>query len=98
MASLFGKRSTPKLAGVDPLPQNARGVASLKNMEPETELLTEFPIARSDSVMIVREGKLMLWGGYTQTIWGEGDDRFIVAINLPGRFAGYFDLVMGGIL
>lgn len=52
------------------------------------ELLTEFPIARSDSVMMVnREGQLMLWGGYTQTILGEGDDRFIVAINLPGEFA-----------
>lgn len=47
-------------------------------------LLTEFPIARSDSVMMVRDGKLILWGGYTQITLGEGDDRFIVAINLPG--------------
>lgn len=44
-------------------------------------------MARSDSVMIVKGGQLMLWGGYTQTILGEGDDRFIVAINLPGEFA-----------
>ena len=48
-------------------------------------LLTEFPIARSDSVMVVRDGQLIIWGGYTQTVLGEGDDRFIVAINLPGE-------------
>ena len=48
-------------------------------------LLTEFPIARSDSVMVIRGGQLMVWGGYTQTVIGEGDERFIVAINLPGE-------------
>jgi hypothetical protein len=57
------------------------------------ELISEFPIARSDSVMVVREGKLLLWGGYTQTILGEGDDRFIVAINLPGIVCGALSLV-----
>lgn len=46
--------------------------------------LSEFPVARSDSVMVIRGGELLLWGGYTQTVFGEGDDRFIVAINIPG--------------
>ena len=41
-------------------------------------------MARSDSVMTVRDGQLILWGGYTQTIYGEGEDRYIVALNLPG--------------
>ena len=53
--------------------------------------MAEFPVARSDSVMIIRNGQLMLWGGYTQRILGEGEDRFIVAINLPGDH----DLILG---
>ncbi len=36
----------------------------------------------------------MLWGGYSQRIFGEGDDSFIVAINLPGEFAGWFARVV----
>lgn len=45
----------------------------------------EFPVARSDSSMVVRNGELMVWGGYTQTIYGEGEGSFIVPINLPGQ-------------
>ena len=44
----------------------------------------EFPIARSDSTMVIRDGELVIWGGYTQTIYGEGSESFIVPINLPG--------------
>ena len=44
----------------------------------------EFPIARSDSSMFVSDGELVIWGGYTQTIYGEADGSFIVPINLPG--------------
>ena len=45
----------------------------------------EFPAARSDSVALIREGELVLWGGYTQTIYGKGENSFIVALNLPGN-------------
>lgn len=27
----------------------------------------------------------MVWGGMTQIILGEGDDRFLVQIDLPGQ-------------
>ena len=55
----------------------------------------EFPAARSDSVMVIRDGQLMLWGGYTQTILGEGDRRFIVGINLPGSPKSSWGIKMG---
>lgn len=45
----------------------------------------EFPTARSGSSMIIRGGELIVWGGYTQTIYGEGEGSFIVPINLPGE-------------
>ncbi len=44
----------------------------------------EFPIARSDSNVFIKDGELVIWGGYTQTIYGDGEDSFIVPINLPG--------------
>ena len=45
----------------------------------------EFPRPRSGSVMFVYNHQLFLWGGMTTIILGEGDDRFLVDIDLPGR-------------
>lgn len=44
----------------------------------------EFPRPRCGSVMFVYDHQLFLWGGMTQIILGEGDDRFLVDIDLPG--------------
>ena len=46
----------------------------------------EFPTARRASVMFVYDHRLMLWGGMTQVIMGEGDGRFIVDIDIPGTY------------
>ena len=46
----------------------------------------EFPTARRASVMFVYDHRLMLWGGMTQVIMGEGDGRIIVDIDIPGTY------------
>ena len=46
----------------------------------------EFPTARRASVMFVHDHRLMLWGGMTQVIMGEGDGRIIVDIDIPGIY------------
>ena len=48
-------------------------------------LVQEFPMARSGALMFVHNHQLLIWGGFTQVILGEGEDRFIVDIELPGR-------------
>ena len=48
-------------------------------------LVEEFPIARSGAIMFVHDHQLLLWGGMTQVVLGEGEDRFNIDINLPGR-------------
>lgn len=50
----------------------------------------ELPTARRASVMFVYDHRLMLWGGMTQVIMGEGDGRFIVDIDIPGTYMVYF--------
>lgn len=50
----------------------------------------ELPTARRASVMFVYDHSLMLWGGMTQVIMGEGDGRFIVDIDIPGTYMVYF--------
>ena len=47
-------------------------------------LVEEHPIARSGAVMFVYDHHLMLWGGMTQVVLGEGEDRFNIEVNLPG--------------
>ena len=49
----------------------------------------EFPTARRASVMFVYHHRLMLWGGMTQVILGEGDGRIIVDIDIPGTYMVY---------
>ena len=49
------------------------------------DAVQEFPTARSSSAMFIYEKQLMLWGGITQIILGEGDDRFAVNIDLPSE-------------
>ena len=46
----------------------------------------EFPRPRSGSVLFANRNQLMVWGGMTQVILGEGDGRFLVSIDLPGLF------------
>ena len=41
------------------------------------------PTPRTGAVIAVVEEKLFVWGGYTQVIEGEGEDRFIIDIELP---------------
>ena len=41
------------------------------------------PLPRTGAAMVAAGRKVYVWGGYTQTIEGEGDDRFIVDIDLP---------------
>ena len=43
----------------------------------------EVPIARTGAAMTVVGDKLLVWGGFTQEIEGEGDDRFPLNIPLP---------------
>ena len=45
----------------------------------------EFPRPRSGAIVFVYNHQLMVWGGMTQIIMGEGDDRFLVQIDLPGQ-------------
>lgn len=45
----------------------------------------EFPRPRSGSVVFVYEHKMMVWGGMTQVFVGNGESRFLVDINLPGK-------------
>ena len=47
----------------------------------------EFPTARRASVMFVYDHRLMLWGGMTQVIMGEGDGRITVDIDIPGTYS-----------
>ena len=49
----------------------------------------EFPRPRCGSVMFVYDHQLFLWGGMTQIMLGEGDDRFLVDIDLPGMSVNY---------
>ena len=44
----------------------------------------EFPRPRNAAVLFVHTNQLMVWGGMTQVIFGEGDGRFLVSIDLPG--------------
>ena len=48
-------------------------------------LVSEFPVARSGASMFVYERQVMLWGGMTQVVLGEGDGRFNVEVDLPGE-------------
>jgi len=43
----------------------------------------EFPIARTGAAMTVVEDKMLVWGGFTQEIEGEGDERYPLNIALP---------------
>ena len=45
----------------------------------------EFPTARASSAAFVYKRQLMLWGGVTQFVLGEGDGRFVVNIDLPSE-------------
>ena len=45
----------------------------------------EFPRPRSGAVVFVYDNQMMVWGGMTQVILGEGDNRFPVNIDLPGQ-------------
>ena len=45
----------------------------------------EFPTARASSAAFVYKQQLMLWGGVTQRLLGQGDFRFVVNIDLPGE-------------
>ena len=47
-------------------------------------LVEEFPIARNAAVMFMYNHQLLVWGGMTQVVMGEGEDRFNFEINLPG--------------
>lgn len=44
----------------------------------------ELPTARNSAVIVIHNDELLLWGGMTQIIMGQGDDRFIVDVDLPG--------------
>ena len=41
------------------------------------------PIARTGAAMTVIGDKMLVWGGFTQEIEGEGDDRFPLNVPLP---------------
>ena len=41
------------------------------------------PIARTGAAMAVVGDKMLVWGGFTQEIEGEGDDRFPLNVPLP---------------
>ena len=41
------------------------------------------PIARTGAAMTIAGDKMLVWGGFTQEIEGEGDDRFPLNIPLP---------------
>lgn len=43
----------------------------------------DVPIARTGAAMTVVGDKMFVWGGFTQEIEGEGDDRFPLNIPLP---------------
>lgn len=45
----------------------------------------EFPRPRCGSVIFIYKDQLLVWGGMTQVILGEGDDRFLVDVDLPGE-------------
>jgi len=45
--------------------------------------VSEVPIARTGAAMTILEDKMFAWGGYSQEIDGEGDDRFPVNVQLP---------------
>jgi len=45
--------------------------------------ISEVPIARTGAAMTILEDKMFVWGGYSQEIDGEGDDRFPVNVQLP---------------
>ena len=48
-------------------------------------LVEEFPISRNGAVMFVYDHQLLVWGGMTQVVLGEGEDRFNIDIILPGQ-------------
>ena len=41
------------------------------------------PIARTGAAMTIAGDKMLVWGGFTQEIEGEGDDRFPLNVPLP---------------
>ena len=43
----------------------------------------DVPIARTGAALTVAGDKMFIWGGYTQEIEGEGDDRFPLNVPLP---------------
>ena len=46
------------------------------------------PTARTGAVLVAHDGRLYVWGGHTQVIEGEGEDRFIVDVELPDPDTG----------
>ncbi len=47
---------------------------------------SEFPAPRSGAVLFVYKNQMMVWGGMTQVILGKDDNRFLVSIDLPGKY------------
>ena len=45
--------------------------------------IPEVPTARTGAAMAIVDDKMFVWGGFTQEIEGEGDDRFPLNIALP---------------
>ena len=43
----------------------------------------DVPIARTGAAMTIIGDKMLIWGGFTQEIEGEGDDRFPLNVTLP---------------
>ena len=47
------------------------------------EHVGDVPIARTGAAMTIAGDKMLVWGGFTQEIEGEGDDRFPLDVPLP---------------
>ena len=47
------------------------------------ESMGSVPTARTGAAMTVVRNKMLVWGGFTQEIEGEGDDRFPLNVPLP---------------
>ena len=47
------------------------------------EHVDDVPIARTGAAITIVGDKMLIWGGFTQEIEGEGDDRFPLNVTLP---------------
>ena len=45
----------------------------------------DFPTPRRSSAMFIYRHQLMLWGGLSQMFIGEGEERFMIDTDIPGK-------------